>query len=326
MELRNFFKKKQIKNSAQNDRDFEKKNNKFLKVFGCLALATFMTATALFATAPLGAGLASAVSESETQPTAQEKLALGTLNLNPETDPVIYTTSSGLDIKFGGISSVVSGGSTGYSYITMGTYDATPVNWLILGYNSSLAYLFNGTIVVDGGNELITDTADDSPAGIAIKKNNCYSSKGVQNDVELKAGEVLLYSDRNLTNTVFNSHNYNTSQAKNAVQALYDNDLGLTEEEKNMIQSQTLRNTCYNTTSVSTDQKLFLFGAATGDNFHYATYGASGVSIWFRSLHLYDSGGQEYYIHAYTNNGAKSSVGSTATSMYVRPGMVLKLA
>ena len=147
----------------------------------------------------------------------------------------------------------------------------------------------------------------------------------MQNDVELKAGEVLLCSEQRLAQMAFNSNNYNTSTVKNFVQALYDNDLGLTEEEKNMIQPQTLRTKAYNTTAISTDQKLFIFSASSGDNFHYGTYGVTGVCLWYRSYSHYESGLQTHKMQS-TNNGGTLTSTTVSSNMYVRPGMVLKLA
>ncbi|MFQ6749437.1 MAG: hypothetical protein ACLRFR_01175, partial [Clostridia bacterium] len=78
--------------------------------------------------------------------TAQEQLLAGTLELDPETDPVICTTESGIEIKFSQatISNATSttidhAGQTtapsslsGYAYLKMGNY-----NWIIIGYNTS---------------------------------------------------------------------------------------------------------------------------------------------------------------------------------------------
>ena len=72
------------------------KKSKLLKSLGFASLAVFMGATALFAFAPLNntptltGGLnASASSEKQTFD----------LGLRPDTDPVVYVTESGLEIK-----------------------------------------------------------------------------------------------------------------------------------------------------------------------------------------------------------------------------------
>ena len=57
MELRNFFKKNNSKNTAQNEQDFYQKNprKKFLKIFAAASLALITCATTLLATTPFGA-------------------------------------------------------------------------------------------------------------------------------------------------------------------------------------------------------------------------------------------------------------------------------
>lgn len=64
--------------------------------------------------------------------TAEEKLLTGQeLGLVPENDPVIFTTESGLDIKFHG--AILSNGAlNGYAYVTMANK-----NWIIIGKSTS---------------------------------------------------------------------------------------------------------------------------------------------------------------------------------------------
>ena len=158
MELRNFFKKNNSKNTTQNEQDFYQKNTqkKFLKIFAAASLALITCATTLLATAPFGTSAASAAVESETASSAnlaQEiaeykadiasgkiKYAPSALGLDPENDPVIYTTSSGLEIKKSNATptSTPNGEFTntalnGYSYVTMGEYNGYAINWLICG-------------------------------------------------------------------------------------------------------------------------------------------------------------------------------------------------
>ena len=64
--------------------------------------------------------------------TAEEKLLTGQeLGLVPENDPVIFTTESGLDIKFHG-AILSSGALNGYAYVTMANK-----NWIIIGKSTS---------------------------------------------------------------------------------------------------------------------------------------------------------------------------------------------
>ena len=358
MELRNFFKKNNSKNTPKNESDFEKKNNKFLKVFGCLALATFMGATALFATAPFGTSAATVAAESETQPTAQENLAAGTLNLNPDTDPTIYTTESGLEIKFGG-ATVESGGLTGYTYFQMGVYNDEPVNWIIIGYNDSLTvessiiqqrmdswynanggdvlmnYLFNNN---DPASSVIFDEASRGEA-IVMHSIIVTITNAVQNTTELDAGEYLCISEKALGSSVFYAYrdgqlsyvrDYNSDlcDLKTYIENLYNEGLNLTETAKALIQPQTLTNYWATTTSTTSDAYLFPL-AARGENFNVSTYLTTGtarcidnVNYWLRSgaEKINDSA---HYVYADAGTGAVYTSG-VWTSYGVRPAFVIK--
>ena len=155
------------------------KKSKPLKSLGFASLAVFMGATALFAFAPLNnipivvSGLnASASTEGETFD----------LGLRPDTDPVVYVTESGLEIKKSNgkyTSTTTTTTNTGYTYtqdltsfyyFTMGTFSGTiytaktqtdkyevsnePVNWLILARGSGFEF------------------SDNTPAGDSIKIDN----------------------------------------------------------------------------------------------------------------------------------------------------------
>ena len=80
------------------------------------------------------------------------KYAPSALGLDPENDPVLWTTESGLEIKFGGAAAALGGGNettdflatlasgkplSGYPYFTMGTYNGYAVNWVIIGKSTS---------------------------------------------------------------------------------------------------------------------------------------------------------------------------------------------
>ena len=68
------------------------------------------------------------------------------LGLDPENDPVIYTTESGLEIKYGGLDiegTLESGELKGYPYFTMGTYGGYAVNWVIIGRATDVTQNFH---------------------------------------------------------------------------------------------------------------------------------------------------------------------------------------
>ena len=279
MELRNFFKKKEIKDTAKNNRDFEKKNNKFLKVFGCLALATFMTATALFATAPFGTDAASAATNTNLSNTSQTTSPLG---LDPENDPVLFKTSSGLEIKFGG-ATLESGGLAGYAYFQMGTYNSNPVNWVIIGYggtvNFETPYLLHNMAAwydYNGGNSFMDYLLTSSgPAGTAIYENSKYqdllqsifatATNAIQNSTELEDGEFLCLSEKLCGSTEFNSGSstsYAGSLLKTYMNTLYETTLGLNPDQKALIEAQTLKSMDYEGV-MSTTTENYLFPLAT---------------------------------------------------------------
>ncbi|MBR3790664.1 MAG: hypothetical protein IKK20_02550, partial [Clostridia bacterium] len=78
--------------------------------------------------------------------TPQEQLLNGTLELDPENDPVIYTTDYGLDIKWHLAGLPVSSNDiaimqtgekfAGYAYFTTKGYNNQDVNWVIIGYSN----------------------------------------------------------------------------------------------------------------------------------------------------------------------------------------------
>ena len=134
-----------------------KKKHKFLKTFGFTSLALLMGIAGTMAFAPLGASPSVAnASEIVDQVNTKAdggniKYAPSALGLDPENDPVIYTTESGLEIKYGGATTVLGGGKdnqnisslpntsilSGYPYFTMGTYNGYAVNWVIIGKSTS---------------------------------------------------------------------------------------------------------------------------------------------------------------------------------------------
>ena len=136
------------------------KKSKFLKPFSFASLALLIGAAGVFAFAPLGANpnnFANANTLSDEINTKADgetiKYAPSALGLDPENDPVIYTTESGLEIKFGGAITALGGGNekndfaaetlpsgkplSGYPYFTMGTYNGYAVNWVIIGKSTT---------------------------------------------------------------------------------------------------------------------------------------------------------------------------------------------
>ena len=105
-----------------------KKKHKFLKTFSFTSLALLMGVAGTMAFAPLGAS-ASVANASELETTTEQGL------ITPKADdPVIYTTESGLEIKWGNATTILGGGNeststvldsgnlSGFPYFTTGSY------------------------------------------------------------------------------------------------------------------------------------------------------------------------------------------------------------
>ncbi|MFQ6749839.1 MAG: hypothetical protein ACLRFR_03245, partial [Clostridia bacterium] len=144
----------------------KKSNNRLLKIFAAGGLAFFMGVGTLCGVliAPMNAAHATtsgATSASNAANPAggaqtpdralspQEQLLAGTLELDPENDPVIYTTDYGLDIRWhmAGLPAnsadmlppLESGKFPGYAYI-----HHADVNWVIIGHSNKSTTIDNG--------------------------------------------------------------------------------------------------------------------------------------------------------------------------------------
>ena len=202
------------------------KKSKLLKSLGFTSLAVFMGATALFAFAPLNntsiaaGGLnASASSENQTFD----------LGLRPDTDPVVYVTESGLEIRKSNgkytsttTTTTNNGNSytqdlTGFYYFTMGTFSGTiytaktqtdkytatnePVNWLIIGRGD-----FDFYDETAAGNSIKNDSSKQEFAVM----NNLYLPLAMQSILEGPDNEIpnncfLVISEKLLGQSYFNS-------------------------------------------------------------------------------------------------------------------------
>ena len=283
-----------------------KSKRKIFKAFGFGSLAVMMAVAGTFAFAPLGASPsvagASTVDQINTKADGENiKYAPSALGLDPENDPVIYTTASGLEIKYGGASvnnSLPSGALAGYPYFTMGTYSGYAVNWVIIGRNTNdtvftdaissylystwktnnnvsyvgsqplAKYWFNG-----GGYETTT------PAGSAI--NGVVPSKSYVADVtkatktvvgndEVPSGCVLAISENCVGSTKYNpvtSNQYEGSGLQTHCQNLYNNTtsnggLGLTSAQKKLVKPQNLISACAPNQTTCSSTNQFMFPLA----------------------------------------------------------------
>ena len=167
------------------------KKSKLLKSLGFASLAVFMGATALFSFAPLNNTSIVAGGLNASAHTENQTFDLG---LRPDTDPVVYVTESGLEIKKSNgkyTSTTTTTTNTGYTYtqdltsfyyFTMGTFSGTiytaktqtdkyevsnePVNWLIIGRGQF-------------------DFYDETVAGNSIKNDSSKQEFAVTNNLYL---------------------------------------------------------------------------------------------------------------------------------------------
>ena len=350
------------------------KKSKLLKSLGFASLALLMGAAGVFAFAPLGASPSVAnasemVDQINTKADGENiKYAPSALGLDPENDPVIYTTESGLEIKFGGLSAsstMSSGALTGYPYFTMGTYNNTAVNWIIIGKNPN-DYTFSNAITEYLFTEWQKNKKDilnvkqpkseyffrsiyenKTPAGIGIQADITTKSTisdfvrialNIVSHSEVSEGAVLAISELAYTlsdkvvNAV-NSSNYEGSSLQSYHEKFYESDLGLTDAEKAMIIPQTLTN-CYYPTNFSTSYNQHMFPLAyrsSSENFIIGTYLPTQALRVANQYHYLRSGRGDLYsggwqiIYGINANGSVGAGTVNNIPTYIRPVCVISL-
>ena len=152
------------------------------------------------------------------------------LGLDPENDPVVYTTDWGLDIKFhadwGTFGTSAATGVSGYTYFTMGSYGGTNINWVIIGYrditwwnSSSLDNVQIPTWIKmtnrDYVNYYNSNIKDSTPAGSAITSDSSkqyvrdygyyFFSTNAKQSNEIPSGCVLCFAEKSITRSTFTS-------------------------------------------------------------------------------------------------------------------------
>ena len=320
-------------NANQFSKKLSKKNSneaasktKIFKIISSTALATFIGVGTMFGLVPIS--VCTNMPHSQTAAATvtalppEEKLAAGIgLGLNPDTDPTIFTTESGIEIKFGG-ANLTSGALSGYTYITV-----AGTNWVIIGKSTSgfssttiksLAWHLTGLAGSSAVNAYYETT---TAAGIAIYNDKTLadhiaggssitlSSKEINNG-EIPSGCVLCLSEKNLGNCAFDADGTTTypDYGRTANYASNDCDLNtyitnyynnnFPSNIKRMIPAQTIK-TAYREYNNSTQQtssiSAHLFPLAHANN------QKSGVFYT-----------QNYKIETYLNSSAAICVSYTA--------------
>ena len=284
------------------------------------------------------------------------------LGLDPENDPVVYSTESGLDIKFHqefpNFDTSSSTGVSGYAYFTMGIYNNQDINWVIIGKNpnltkSSSLYIQTYTSWMSFGYCKLYSGIDDSPAGNTIKSEclqdliydylDCVFANAVSNS-EVPSNCVLCISEKSIFNAAFDytyekgTANYGASNLKTVISNLSAT-LNLTDAQLNLIQPQTI-NTYYTqyytgTKLKSTLSNQLFFPLATYSTFTKSSYPQEFYVETYLSTNTLRNTGQIWWLRTGYQGISEyvqcvnASGGITYTNMYdgkgIRPAFVLKL-
>ena len=286
-----------------------KTKRKFLRTFSFTSLALLMGAAGVFAFAPLGASTSVAnANELETTTTTET----GGLIVPKKDDPVIYTTESGLEIKWGNAlpssanNYLTSGNLKGFPYFTT-TNGSTTYTWVIIGKNPSLdlhskidftslfsTWKTNSTYFTNGSYFFNNTYETATPAGSAINgivpsKSYVadYSNMVVPNE-EIPSGCVLALSNASVgTSAYYSGATTCTTDAhtfigsSNTLRATcanyYTNDTFGFGAQKSSLQNISLKQILYpNDVKKTGTTQLYFFpldcAVATGEYFSQADY------------------------------------------------------
>lgn len=341
------------------------KKNRLFKSLGIGAMAVFMGILTVLGTActPTQTNTnlenGSLASGNKTEAVQSAPSPLG---LDPQNDPIIYTTESGLEIKYGGIDyggTLESGNLKGWHYITMGKYNNNDINWVIMNRNSNMSnvdfidpsikqsYAFtawkqNAKLSLQKFYmQNINDTS--TPAGSAINsslinsfivddstKNISLSSVPVEASDYLPNGCVLVFSEGILGTCQFNSianTEYPNSILKTKIDALHTT--LFTDEERKLIQlvknlqSRTKWESSGNHTYTYTDAYLFPNAVGTEGTTRITNIPAASNAFHTSSYWTRSGSGTSGYVNICTSTGYQD-VTATATHG-IRPLMVVSL-
>ena len=280
------------------------KKSKFLKPFSFTSLALLMGAAGVFAFAPLGAS-PSVASANELETTTEQGL------ITPKADdPVIYTTESGIEIKYGNAvpitsnSSLGSGNLKGFPYFETKN-GSTTYTWVIIGRNPNVttlstavqSYLFSTWKANNPSSDswkysksFFANTYETTtPAGTAI--NNAVSSKSYVSDNisipinnltsnnEIPSGSVLCLSNTIIETCMFYAgsdyENFNSTACI------------ATESQTFAGASNTVRTKCAN--------------YYTNDSFGFGTYKSSLQNITLKQNGCYNPGQSSGNLNMFSN-------------------------
>ena len=315
-----------------------KKKHKILKTFSFTSLALLMGAAGVFAFAPLGAGapLATANESGKTTYTTEQGL------ITPKADdPVIYTTESGIEIKYGNAvpitpnNSLGSGNLKGFPYFTT-TESSTTYTWVIIGFG--------------GGWESVT------PAGQAINTDRLKQTlNNLTTLSEIPEACFLVLANDNVATGVYNTSYSIYSNYKEAtyvgsesiattMEGYYTNGSWGLSTIKSSIQATNLDTYTYYyansswawKTNTAASQHIYPLGSNTSSTFYWGNYLTVdqiklSANQWVRGQHAATQGSTSYSGGGYCFYGSYVNSSGAYTAAYVhnssgyRPAFCLKI-
>ncbi|MBR3790688.1 MAG: hypothetical protein IKK20_02670 [Clostridia bacterium] len=264
----------------------------------------------------------------------QEQLLAGTgLGLDPENDPVVYTTDYGLEIKYA--NALTNTNLASYTYFEAGGY-----NWVIIGYDSSVSS-FVGDFSGETRGDLVqgqfsqSSTVDNSPAGQAIRKEMWAISSSAKPNEEIGDGCVLCLAEMPVDDgdgVAFNINRSDGNCYKDSNLQKWIDDFHINNLSYLPIISQDLKTIYSGASSGANIGSCFLFplaGANNSETFYYESYLNQSERVCGRVWGLrsgYTSSSDSVY-----SVGTDGSVSKTNYNYYVtymravRPAFVLKI-
>ena len=323
------------------------KKSKLFKTISFSSLALLMGIAGTMAFAPLGAS-PSMASASELETTTEQGI------ITPKADdPVIYTTESGLEIKWG---NAPNSNLSGFGYFST-TSGSTTYDWILLGISSSFSKLF--PIQNTNKSNLNGYYEKTTPAGADILKNNqtpymiglfgntqCVTT--IKTNPEIPTDCALILANENVATGVYNdSHSYSGSGTSrhgsyianiaitNAMEGYYSNKSFGLSAVYSQIQPVDIVTSAYfwngsswgrRTTTVNA-QHIYPLGAySSSTTFYWGTYlTAAQIKLtatqWLRGN---IATGSNYTASQIDTTGTVADASATGTSGY-RPAFVLKI-
>lgn len=336
---------------------------KRLKIFAASSLAIMMGASVLCGVLVAPMNSAQATISGATASSNSANLA-GAAQLGDsaqglitpkEDDPVVYTTESGLEIKFGTSFELSNSALKGFFYITTRS-GTTEYHWIIIGQNFQSSTYGSGIVSGDLSLGDVIDTCfDDTPAGKALLKDymrfvqykteipTANSVLCLSNDIvatgcynlSVKGGSYTWYPSTysgnedivKIMEDYYTNRNFGLSSIISKIQ-----NVNITTKTYTISGSNW--NNGWHTNTIS--RHIYPLGCNSSSTFYWANYLTGGQiklssSQWLRGYNREDtaqtSGNGGYYrgVEIINSSGSQTFAYCNNTSIGYRPAFVLKL-